>query len=749
MSSKQANSRSLQVGLLGTIRNKIILPFLLLTVLVAAVGTYVITRLVASSIQDRLTNQLIETSRAAGDSVVSWETYHLNVLRLAIFTVGVPDYIRNRDQAELDTALLAVAGNQHAFMMIGVDKDGECVSAVRLESNGNYTTTSLQGQNLGSLPMIRPVLDGQKDQFGDKYAGVLRIDGEIILLTVAPVSDSSGELVGAMAIGTPLQQILQDTKANILADLVVYQSDGQALAMTYLLADGSNISGLNITPDLFAETLSDSGNATIMRTISVNGREHQAAYVPLRIRRDTLGVVSVSLPNTIVANLISTNRNGLSIVFALLAVVVVLMGFGIAQNLSRPIRTLTQTAQAVTAGDLEQQSNIRSGDEIGILSRSFDHMTRTLAAQRKALEDAYQEQEREAAFLSAVLMSTADGTVVFSKESKEDTRLNPAAENIISANYKLWLSILSDLAEQVTQTHLSARQTVEIERQWFEAVAAPVYMTDGREIGVVITLRDVTDQVLTERMRTAFIMQISHELRTPLTAVKGYIDLAVTLLSDTEARVQHFLGMASESTEVLTRMVNQILDVTEMVRGTFNIAPQMVEIPTLLGEAVQEFEETIQSKDLKIHIDMGEMLPYYGDKDRLLWAFEHLVRNAINYTLPGGHIGLFASQENSNLIVRVCDSGVGISQRDLPRIFEQFYRGHSASSDGTVIDVRGAGLGLFIVRAVVAAHNGSIDVRSRTGEGSEFIIRLPYTGHPKSDISMPAGADTVQSIFSS
>ncbi|MBN1431029.1 MAG: HAMP domain-containing protein [Anaerolineae bacterium] len=729
----RSQSRGLRVSLLNTIRNKIILPFLLLTILVAAVGTFVITRLVASSIQDRLTNQLIETSRAAGDSVVSWETYHLNVLRLVIFTVGVPEYIEEHNQDSLTTALLALAANQNTSLLAGIDKDGNCVAAVRLESNGDYTTGSLQGQNLSSLPMVAAVLEGQQDQFGDKYAGALRIDGQMFLITVAPVSNGSGELVGAVAIGTPLYQILQETKTSVLADIGAYQSDGQALAATYLLADGSDTSSLDITPELFAKALQNSEESTVMQTITINGREHQAAYAPLRIRRDTLGVISVSMPNTMVANLISTNRNGLSVVFSLLAVVVVLMGFAIAQNLSHPIQTLTRTAQAVTAGDLQQQSNIRSGDEIGILSRSFDHMTRTLAAQRSALEDAYQEQQREAAFLSAVLMSTADGTVVFSRQSGEDTRLNPAAETIISANYSVWLSILNELAKQVLANHKPARQTVEIDRQWFEAVAAPVLMASGNEIGVVITLRDVTDQVLTERMRTAFIMQISHELRTPLTAMKGYIDLSRTMLSEADSRIRGFLDMAGESTEVLTRMVNQILDVTEMVRGTFNIAPQMAEIPDLLRTAIQEFQETIQTKSLNLHLEIDDLPPYYGDKDRLAWAFEHLIRNACDYTMPEGHIGVFANQDNGNLVIRVCDSGVGISSRDLPRVFEQFYRGHSVAPDGTVIDVRGAGLGLFIVRAVVAAHSGNVDVRSRAGEGTEFIVILPYTRYPGSE----------------
>ncbi len=117
--------------------------------------------------------------------------------------------------------------------------------------------------------------------------------------------------------------------------------------------------------------------------------------------------------------------------------------------------------------------------------------------------------------------------------------------------------------------------------------------------------------------------------------------------------------------------------------------------------------------------------------------------------MPGGHVGVFAGQENGNLVIRIHDTGVGIAPRDLPRVFEQFYRGNPVAPDGTVIDVRGAGLGLFIVKAVVTAHGGSVDVQSKPGDGSEFILTLPYAESIESTDNATGDIEAMRPIRSS
>src|SRR5688572_19329560 len=183
----------------GTIQHKIVLPFLLLTLLVTILGTFVVTRLVATNLQDRLTTQLLEISRAASDSIVAWERDQLDLLRLGVFTAGVPEALEARDAIPLRDALVALASNQDWHLMLGVDLDGEVIAAALRRSDG-YDTELLVGESLSDVPAIRHVLNGETDEFGDKYAGVVELDGEQLIITVAPVHNSRDELVGALAV---------------------------------------------------------------------------------------------------------------------------------------------------------------------------------------------------------------------------------------------------------------------------------------------------------------------------------------------------------------------------------------------------------------------------------------------------------------------------------------------------------------------------------------------------------------------
>lgn len=706
----------------GTIRNKIIVPFLFLTLTVAMLGTFIVTRLVASNAQDRVTNQLLEVSRATSDSMVYWEQYHLDTLRLTAFSVGVPEAIRDRDERRLNLALTALAANQDADIMVAIAQDGSVVSSVQ-RTESDYEAGRLVGQNLVDLPPVGQVLAGSQDGEGDKFAEIVEMGGDLILLTTAPVYDSAGAFAGVIAVGTPVRDIFIDTKSNVLADLTLYEPDGQAILTTFVLAGDTNLDTLNITPEKYESVIANAATETAFGSVSVNQREYQLAFVPLVVRGETLGVLGVASPTTLITSLITTNRSGMTVLFSVIAALVVVLGYVIAANLATPIRRLAHTAQAVRAGDLRQQSGVRTADEIGILGRVFDDMTVRLGEQTETLQRLYEEQEKEAAYLGAVIASTADGTVVVAMDGAI-TRLNPVAEDIIRRNEELWLGALSEVMSALLRGDPPTKR-IEVEGGWFDVVAAPVRTTRGDSIGVVMTLRDVTELVLTDRMRTAFILQMSHELYTPLTSLKGYMELAYSSLDDKHSQAGVFLPMAIHDVGTLSQMITQMIDVGQMVRGGFDIHSEPVDTGELVKEIVERTSNEAANQGIEMYHEIKRRLVINADGKRLKWALEHLIDNAINYTLPGGKIGVYAGRQGGDAVIRVLDSGVGISSYDLPRIFEQFYRGNPIASDGTVIDVRGTGLGLFIVEQVVMAHGGSIEVESEVGKGSEFTIRLP------------------------
>lgn len=726
----RVSSRDLWLRIFSTIRNKIVLPFFLLTIVIAALGTFISTRLTASSDQTRLANQLIESSRASSDAIVGWENRHLEVLRLLAFTINFPQALQNTDTGMLNSTMQALASNQKANLILSLDTKGRVKAGVQRTEEGNYGTDILVGADLGDLPMIAPLLSQTQDQQGDKYAGLVKIDQTIYLVSTAPVLIDSRDLAGVIVVGTPLHTVLLDVKGKVLADLLAYQSDGQLLDTTLLLEEQNAASGLNIPPALFTAILGTADQAVTLREITANKRQYQVAYTPLKIRGQTLAVLGVALPTDSITNLIITNRNGLGVMFALMTLVVVLIGLAISQNIARPIQHLTTTAEAVSEGDLSRQSNIRSTDEIGILSRTFDGMTQTLSVRNQQLEEAYYEQEKEAAFLSGILNSTADGVVVIAPDGQV-TRLNPVAKDIIVANRKLWFNELADLVKMVDASGF-AKKRLESKEQWYEALASPVYTIQNERVGVVVSLRDVTEQELTQRMRTAFIMQISHELQTPLAAVKGYIDLARATIGKADEKVTGFLQKALDTVGTLTRMVSQILDVAELTRGNLLLAHESVDISALVEKTVLDIEAEARSQNITLSWKIEDMPAIQGDHERLKWAFEHLVRNAYMYTLPGGQMEVTANAVEGTCMIHVKDTGVGIDPRDLPRIFEQFYRGSPVASDGTVIDKRGAGQGLFIARSIIEAHGGEINVESTKGKGSDFTVLLPVTSSTNS-----------------
>lgn len=709
--------------LFGSIRSQIILPFLVLTAVVAVIGTFVVTRLVAANVQDRLTTQLVDTSRAASDSLVDWERQHLDRLRLVVFTAGVPEALASGDGDSLAETLSVLAQNQHMSRLLGVSADGTVIADVQRVGEA-YLDGDLGGGDLGGLPAVAQVLAGQQDAWGDKRATLAELGGEWVLLTVAPVRTGPGEIAGAVAIATPLDDLLAGVKMDVLGDLTLYDASGRVLATTFAPVGEDGEAGLRLQPALVEEALRSPEEAMPLREIVVNGRAYQTAYVPLQVRGAVLGVLAVSLPSTIVQSLITTNRLGLTALFSLVSALVVAAGYAVAHSLSTPVRRLAGAAEAVSAGDLTVQSGVSTPDEIGLLGRTFDAMTVKLGQQRQALEEAYLEQQREAAFLSAVLMSAGDGLLVLARDG-EVARANPLARDVLMADEMVWSAVLGGLLRQVAGGSSVARSRVEVAGQWFEALAAPVRTPDGGEIGVVVTLRDVTDQVTTERMRTSFLMQISHELRTPLTGIKGYTELAYQFLEGGDAQVREFLTHAISNVDALTLLIDRILDVTQLINGQIALEWAEFDAAALLTEVAGEYRDRFTAKPLEMVVEAGPGLCCPGDRARLKWALSQLVDNAFNYTLPHGRVVLAAERRAGEIALCVTDTGVGISRRDGPRIFEEFYRGTAETADGRLLDVRGAGLGLFIVERIISAHGGAVDVESQVGEGSEFTLRLP------------------------
>ena len=222
---------------------------------------------------------------------------------------------------------------------------------------------------------------------------------------------------------------------------------------------------------------------------------------------------------------------------------------------------------------------------------------------------------------------------------------------------------------------------------------------------------------LVNRMRSA-LDTIAHELRTPLTRLRGAAEIALRSQPDPQTYKQALADCLEEAEQTLT-MLNTLMDVAEAEAGAMKLELEAVDLSALIGSVVGLYEHVAEEKGVAIHTALPERLSLRADAKRLRQAVANLLDNAIKYTPPGGQIEIHAHQDQHQAQISVRDTGMGIKPEELPYIWDRLYRGEAGQTE------RGLGLGLSLVRAVVWAHQGSVEAHSQPGQGSRFVIRLP------------------------
>lgn len=373
-----------------TLRGKIVVPFLLLTVLTALVGTFVVTRLVAGSSRERFTNQLYESSRLAAAAVVDRESLHLSILRLMVFTEGLPEALLAEENDRLDALLRPLAGNAGIEAWAVLDATGSALMTRVASPNalaGAYDPIDAEWR---SEPAVIQVLAHERDATGDKMIGLASLSDEAYFYTAAPITSDDGRVLGAIVVGTRLDTLL---------DMLRQRSNAQQV----LLTRAGVFQASTLTVDRALLALSPAQATAVdqspARPIEIAGAHYEALYTSLIIRGQPVGVLVTLLPTEFVISAEATSRNAIAVVFLGLVAATTLLGLGLAVAISAPIRRLNAITQQVADGDLTQATGIDSGDEIGRLARSFDQMTAHLrhrTAQSETLQIATRELYEQA-----------------------------------------------------------------------------------------------------------------------------------------------------------------------------------------------------------------------------------------------------------------------------------------------------------------------------------------------------------------
>lgn len=410
-----------------------------------------------------------------------------------------------------------------------------------------------------------------------------------------------------------------------------------------------------------------------------------------------------------------------ALVFGL--VISVLLSFLLSRAMVTPIRALTRGAQRVAEGDFGHEIQVESHDEIGVLTNAFNAMSRQL-------QSTLQEVESERTKLSTLFLHMTDGVVAFN-QSGEVIHSNPAAEEMLGQAIPVGGAVTyGDLFQDMVplETVLTTdRDCLEIETVWGERILLLLLAPFNREkqVGVLVVVHDVTQQVKNETMRKEFVANVSHELRTPITNIRSYAETLAEnpdLPPDTTAS---FLGVILSESDRMTHIVQDLLTLSRFDSGHSELNLTTFPFAGLLEESCQAMRIEAQRRGHTLRLEGTGGLPAIrADRERISQVVMNVLSNAIKYTPDGGRIVLTAGCTPDRVWLEVADNGIGIPPEDRDRIFERFYRVDKARSR----ESGGTGLGLSIAQEIVRQHQGSLTLVDRPGPGTTLRLELKREG---------------------
>ncbi|MEN1760112.1 sensor histidine kinase [Anoxynatronum sibiricum] len=416
--------------------------------------------------------------------------------------------------------------------------------------------------------------------------------------------------------------------------------------------------------------------------------------------------------------------------------ITILLGYLIASSITGPIRDVTVKASKMARGDFDQVVEVKSSDEIGQLASMFNYLTARL---KTLLQEVSSEKQK----LDTILTDMADGVIATTIEgtlihinSRALAMLSLTREEAENKTFdQLFQPINQPLSLKVLQEEHRDFSGVEVldmpDGTKLRASYAPYRSEAGEAEGMVLLLQDITEHEKLEKMRKEFVANVSHELKTPLTTIKSYTETMLEGSIDDPAMEQRFLKVINDEADRMTRLVRELLQLSNLDYQQMKWEPQPVNLRALMEKVLRNLDQPLQQKQHRVTYDPPDQpLTTFGDQDAIEQVILNLFSNAIKYTPNGGNLHLYLEKEQAAISLTIQDNGIGIPSQDLPRVFERFYRVDKARSR----EMGGTGLGLSIARQIVEAHGGSIHLYSREGKGTRVVMRLPlYSGEETSE----------------
>lgn len=514
-----------------------------------------------------------------------------------------------------------------------------------------------------------------------------------------------------------------------LTDLVQRFSDNLNARVTVIQPDGKVIAESDATAEMMVNHL----NRPEVQEVVDGGIGYNVRY-STTFKTEMIYVAVAQLSNGELANIIRLAKP-LEIVNARLEMIrrsillsglaaillATLVTFFAAKRTTRPIVELTEAAKRITSGDYSNIPEPGADNEINDLTRAFSKMAIQIQDQISTISG-------QNANLETIVDRLMDGLIIVRRDGKIDL-INRTARLMFgvdapegkSADFvktlqqyqlvELWQKTVNDKKDQ--------NMYIELKNQGKYLLGMSTFLGTVQEGTVLILLQDRTKNRDLEEMRQTFVSNVSHELRTPLTTMKALSETLQQCVRKDPDSAERFITLMDVEIDKLTQMVLELLELSRIESGRVEMVMINKDVADLLYGPVERMRMQADRAGLDLQMVVPEGLPQIKvDAERMERVLINIIHNAIKYTRPGGLITVSAEQAEDEIIIRVKDTGEGIDEKDLPRIFERFYKTDQARASG------GTGLGLAIAKHIVEAHQGRIWVESQKGFGSVFSIAV-------------------------
>ncbi|HHW03833.1 MAG TPA: cell wall metabolism sensor histidine kinase WalK [Thermoanaerobacterales bacterium] len=505
---------------------------------------------------------------------------------------------------------------------------------------------------------------------------------------------------------------LVDISKFINAHAVVVNRQGLIQASSNIL----KFKGMLMDGREFSEVLK--GNIVIHKGyISQFGAAMLTVALPIKTEGGVMGALILYSPMESIQNSIWQIRRLILLTATGAVIVATALSFVLSKTVSRPLIDIKKVAEGMARGDFEGRVSVSSEDEIGTLAKTINYLSDALKNNINALS---QEKEQ----LKNVLLSMTDGVITFDANNQL-IMANPQAYDMLQVEMRdggdEGFKVLYPLLDRVRETKKPLQEELKFDGRTISARLAPLMDENLNLWGMVAVLQDVTRERKLEHLRREFVGNVSHELRTPLSYLQGYTEALLDGMVEDPEEKKKYLNIILDETLRLRRMVNELLDLSQIESGHLHLKKDKISLKNLIERVVKKLAPICQKKGMKISTEFEEVPLVMADEDRIEQVMINLIDNAMRYNESSGEIKIKVQRSESGIVVSVKDQGPGIPEDELPFIWERFYKVDKARTRKT----GGTGLGLAIVKNIVEVHGGRVWAKNCAEGGTAFYFSLP------------------------